>query len=391
MLSFSERLFIRLILMKVTYIPDFLFDGNSFQARAPITIDEGVISSLDFESGAKEVRISGTLAPGFVDLQVNGGGGFLFNHHPTLSTLNKMVLAHSKFGTTALLPTVITSDINTIRSAADAVSEAMTKKLPGIIGIHFEGPHISAAKKGIHDASKIRELSDEEMAVYSRKDLGYKVLTVAPENVSNRQINHLIECGVKVCIGHSGSSYQRAMSAISAGATGFTHLFNAMSPLNSREPGVVGAALNADSCWCGIIMDGLHVHEAAANIAFRCKPKGKLFLVTDAMSTIGSNQNCFELDGREITLEDGALTDNSGTLAGSALDMITAVNNSISAVGMDIGEALRMASRYPGDFLNPNNEFGIFLPGKQANFTQLTTNNGRLEVQRCWINGQPYY
>jgi N-acetylglucosamine-6-phosphate deacetylase len=181
------------------------------------------------------------------------------------------------------------------------------------------------------------------------------------------------------------------MSAISAGAAGFTHLFNAMSPLTSREPGVVGAALTADSCWCGIIMDGLHVHEAAAKIALKCKPKGKLFLVTDAMSTIGSNQNCFELDGREITLSDGALTDASGTLAGSALDMVTAVNNSISALGMDVGEALRMASRYPGNFLDENNEFGTLMPGKQANFTQLIINQGRLQVQHSWINGQPYY
>ncbi|MCG7637760.1 N-acetylglucosamine-6-phosphate deacetylase [Alteromonas sp. CNT1-28] len=377
--------------MKVSYIPDFLFDGDTFHTDVPITVSDGVISSLDIENGAKEVKISGTLAPGFVDLQVNGGGGLLFNHFPTLSTLEKMISAHSRYGTTSMLPTVITSDISTIRRAADAVSEAISKKLPGVIGIHFEGPHISAAKKGIHDASQIRELSDEEMAIYSRQDLGYRLLTVAPENVSSRQIHQLKECGVKVCIGHSGSTYQRAMSAISAGATGFTHLFNAMSPLTSREPGVVGAALTADSCWCGIIMDGLHVHEATANIALKCKPKGKLFLVTDAMSTIGSNQSCFELDGREITLSDGALTDASGTLAGSALDMVTAVNNSISALGMDVGEALRMASRYPGNFLDENNEFGTLMPGKQANFTQLITHQGRLQVQHSWINGQPYY
>jgi N-acetylglucosamine-6-phosphate deacetylase len=272
--------------MLITFIADSYFDGVQFNSSCPITIEDGKIISLDRVAGAKEVRLPGILVPGFIDTQVNGGGGALFNHQPDLKALLALTTSHAKFGTTGVLPTLITSVINKMSMAADTINEALTQNMPGILGVHFEGPHLSAIKKGIHNDEHIRPLSQQELDIFCRDDIGLKIVTLAPENVSCGTIKTLIENDVIVCLGHSNATYQQTVAALDAGATGFTHLFNAMSVLTSREPNMVGAALLDENSWCGLILDGHHVHSATAKLATKAKAKGKMMLVTDSMSTI---------------------------------------------------------------------------------------------------------
>jgi N-acetylglucosamine-6-phosphate deacetylase len=268
----------------------------------------------------------------------------------------------------------------------------MREKIPGIIGVHFEGPHISEPKKGIHSSEYIRELSAQELDIYCRDDLGNKIVTLAPESVTTAQIKLLTEHDVKVCLGHSNASFEVTQAALAAGAMGFTHLFNAMSPLTSRQPNMVGAALLDEHSWCGLILDGHHVHPAVAKLANRAKNNGKMMLVTDSMSTIGSNQQSLDFDGHKIQLLGDKLTSQTGQLAGSALDMITAVNNAQVMLGVSLDESLRMASIYPADFLGLNEKIPQLAIGANADFTLLEYgNNSALHVSQTWIGGKQIF
>lgn len=369
-----------------------MFDGNSIINNQAISFADGKVIAFDSVKGSKEIKVSGLLTAGFIDVQVNGGGGYLFNHDTNLIALEAMVLAHSRYGTTGLLPTLITSDIETINAAANTISFAIKEQMVGIVGVHFEGPHISEPKKGIHSSEHIRALSEQEIAIYCRDDLGVKIVTLAPENVTTAQIKYLIEHDVKVCLGHSNASFEITQAALAAGAVGFTHLFNAMSPLTSREPNMVGAALLDQHSWCGLILDGHHVHPAVAKLATRAKKKGKMMLVTDSMSTIGSSQQTLEFDGHKIQLSDDKLTSQTGQLAGSALDMITAVNNAKMMLDVPLEEALRMASLYPANFLGLNTETPQLAIGANADFTLLEYgNNSALHVSQTWIGGKQIF
>jgi len=378
--------------MITTLIAEQLFDGKRTLLNQAISFENGKVIGFEVMKNAKAIKVSGLLTPGFIDVQVNGGGGYLFNHDRSLTSLKAMVLAHCRYGSTSLLPTLITSDINTITEAADTIALAIKEQLPGIVGIHFEGPHISEPKKGIHSSEHIRALSKEELAVYCRDDLGVKIVTLAPENVSPEQIKELTAHGVKVCLGHSNASFKVTQAALSAGATGFTHLFNAMSPLTSREPNMVGAALLDEQSWCGLILDGHHVHPATAKLATHVKKAGKMMLVTDSMSTIGSKQKTFEFDGHKILLEQDRLTSQTGQLAGSALDMITAVNNARVMLNVSLEEALRMASLYPAEFLGINKYTPQLAIGSNADFTILETgDDSNVHVQQTWIDGKQIF
>jgi len=373
--------------MITTLIADQLFDGKDIHTDRPISFEDGKIIAFDTVAGAKELNVSGLLTPGFIDVQVNGGGGYLFNHETNIQTLTAMTKAHGKYGTTAFLPTLITSDLETLNCAADVISDAISKQLPGVIGVHFEGPHISVPKKGIHSAEHIRELSQQELELYCRDDLGVKIITLAPENVTVETIKILVENQVIVCLGHSNASYEQTQAALDAGATGFTHLFNAMSALTSREPNMIGAALLDEHSWCGLILDGHHVHQATAKLATQAKAKRKMMLVTDAMSTIGSGQSQFEFDGHQIQLSGDKLTSQTGQLAGSALTMITAINNAQTMLNVSLVEALKMASCYPAEFLNENHQRGQLSLGANADFTLLSTTNSSHHVTNTWIGG----
>lgn len=378
--------------MITTLIAEQFFDGIVMHYNQAISFENDKIIALDTVKNAREIPVFGLLVPGFIDIQVNGGGGKLFNDSPTLETLEAMVSAHAKFGTTAMSPTLITDNLPIIEQAANTVSLAMTKKMPGIIGIHFEGPHISVAKKGIHHGDKIRGITAQELAIYCRADLGQKIITIAPETVEPAIIKVLVEHGVHVCLGHSNANYEQTSAALDAGATGFTHLFNAMSPLGSREPNMVGAALEDKLSWCGLILDGHHVSPITARIAYQAKAKHKMMLVTDAMSTIGSEQSSFVFDGHQIHLTGDKLVSNTGKLAGAAIDMITAVNNAVSMLDIPLSEALNMASLYPANFLGIGESRGQLSVGSQADLTLLSTEkSARHSVLSTWVAGTRLY
>ncbi|WP_133182148.1 N-acetylglucosamine-6-phosphate deacetylase [Shewanella decolorationis] len=375
--------------MKFTLIAEQLFDGEAFHRDVPVTIEDGLIASLDTASGAKEIRYPGTLVPGFIDVQVNGGGGALFNSSPTVACIETIGKAHARFGTTGFLPTLITDDVQVMAKAADAVASAVAQKSAGVLGVHFEGPHLSVPKKGVHPQGFIREITEAELAIFCRQDLGIRVVTLAPENVSPEVIRPLVESGVKVCLGHSNADYDTVVAALAAGATGFTHLYNAMSPLGSREPGVVGAAIESETAWCGLIVDGHHVHPAAARVALRAKPRGKVMLVTDAMPPVGmDDETSFELFGTQVLRVGDRLNAVTGELAGCVLDMATAVENSVKMLGLPLGEALRMASLYPAEFLGIAESVGRLAVGQRADLVLLDNQH---KVLANYIAGNAVY
>ena len=375
--------------MKFTLIAEQLFDGEAFHRDVPVTIEDGLIASLDTASGAKEIRYPGTLVPGFIDVQVNGGGGALFNSSPTVACIETISKAHARFGTTGFLPTLITDDVQVMAKAADAVASAVAQKSAGVLGVHFEGPHLSVPKKGVHPQGFIREITEAELAIFCRQDLGIRVVTLAPENVSPEVIRLLVESGVKVCLGHSNADYDTVVAALAAGATGFTHLYNAMSPLGSREPGVVGAAIESETAWCGLIVDGHHVHPAAARVALRAKPRGKVMLVTDAMPPVGmDDETSFELFGTQVLRVGDRLNAVTGELAGCVLDMATAVENSVKMLGLPLGEALRTASLYPAEFLGIAESVGRLAVGQRADLVLLDNQH---KVLANYIAGNAVY
>ncbi|WP_444995786.1 N-acetylglucosamine-6-phosphate deacetylase [Aliikangiella sp. IMCC44359] len=364
-----------------------LFDGDKFIANSEVVVEQGIIKDIVVRDKAvlnplQNELIEDTLVAGFIDVQVNGGGNCLFNQSPDYASLLQIGQAHHQYGTTGWLPTLVTDSYEKMSLAADAVALAQTKELTDILGIHFEGPHLSINKKGIHKAELVREISEKEIDIFCRQDLGKVVVTLAAENVAPQAIKKLVEAGVIVCLGHSDASFEQTQLALEAGASGFTHLFNAMSPMTSRAPGVVGAALLDQDSWCGLIVDGIHVHPATAQIAL--KAKDNIMLVTDAMPPVGSKKVSFEFFGQTITRDGDQLTDQQGRLAGSALDMASAVRNSLRMLNCSAARALNMASLNPAKFLGLELQIGSLQIGKQANMVLL---NKKCEVKSAWIDG----
>ena len=325
-----------------------------------------------------------TLLPGFIDCQVNGGGGVLFNNSPDVAALRRIGSAHRKFGTTGFLPTLISDYTDRMREAIAATHDAIAQGVPGVLGIHLEGPYIAPARKGTHDASKFRVPDAQEIALVTALDNGITLVTLAPERVGAETVRAFVQRGALVCAGHTAASYEEARAGIEAGIRGFTHLYNAMSPLTGREPGAVGAALEDAQAWCGVIVDGHHVHPASLRVALAAKPRGKIFLVTDAMPPVGADDPSYELYGETITARDGVVRNAAGSLAGSALDMATAVRNSVAMLGVPLEEAARMASTYPAEFLGIGDRYGRIAPGYRADLVAL---DGDLQVVATWIGG----
>jgi N-acetylglucosamine-6-phosphate deacetylase len=328
----------------------------------------------------------GTLLPGFIDAQVNGGGGVLFNNAPTVDAIATIARAHRRFGTTGLLPTLISDDLDVMREAIAAVREAIARGVPGVLGIHLEGPYLAPARKGTHDAGKFRVPDAAGIELATSLDNGATLLTLAPEQVPVDAIRAFAGRGAIVAAGHTAASYEQARAGLDAGVRGFTHLYNAMTPLQGREPGVVGAALEDRDSWCGIIVDGVHVHAASLRVALAAKPRGKLFLVTDAMPPVGADSPDYVLYGETITARDGVVRNAEGALAGSALDMATAVRNAVSMLGLPLEEAARMASLYPAQFLGIDGALGRIAPGYRADLVLL---DDALQVATTWIAGEP--
>lgn len=358
-----------------------LFDGDKISYQKYIRVKNGCIDSIG-SLAENEECLPGMLVPGFIDIQVNGGGGFLFNQSPDVETLIGIGSAHHKFGTTGWLPTLVTDNIKKMQQAADAVSDARRVKNTGILGIHFEGPHLSVAKKGVHSAELIRDLGEQEKQLFMRQDLGKVMVTLAPENVAPKLITELVNAGVLVCLGHSNADFETTQSALEAGANCFTHLFNAMSQFTAREPGMVGAALLNKKSYAGIIMDRIHVHPNSAKLAF--SQKENMILVTDAMPPVGCEQSSFEFFGHQVQREGDKLTDRNGSLAGSMLDMNSAVNNTVDILGIEKTQAIKFASKIPARFLGLEKKYGFITKGYNASMLLLDDKGA---IQSSWIDG----
>ena len=360
-----------------------VIDGEFVTGRA-VVIDDGRIASIAEESGAEPFDLQGrTLVPGFIDTQVNGGGDRLFNDDPSVETIAAIGAAHLRVGTTGFLPTLISDDAAKIASAMDAVRSAIAEGVPGVLGVHVEGPFLNVEKKGIHDASKLRPISDEDIALLSRPTGGRTVVTLAPEKVPADAIRRLTDAGVIVCAGHTNASADCIGEALRNGLRGFTHLFNAMSQMTAREPGVVGAALHDENSWCGLIVDGHHVDRRVLQIALRASPLSRFMLVSDAMPSVGGRK-AFMLGDQPITVENGKCVNVDGTLAGSDLDMASAVRNAVSMLGVDLADAVMMASSNPAAFLGLGDELGRIAPGYRASLVLLDKD---LAVAETWIDG----
>jgi len=325
------------------------------------------------------------LLPGFIDSQVNGGGGVLFNDAPSVESIRAIGRAHRRFGTTGFLPTLISTDLDIMARAIAAVRGAIEAGVPGVLGIHIEGPYLSLARKGVHDPAKLRELDASALGLLTSLRGGRTLVTLAPEVTTPQIIEKLVAAGVVVSAGHTNATYAEISTALRHGLTGFTHLFNAMSQLTGREPGAVGAALEDPTSWCGIIVDGAHTDPVVLRIALRCKPHDRFMLVTDAMPSVGTNNDSFELQGRRITVSGSTCLDEDGRLAGSNIDMATCVRNAISMLGLSLPEAVRMASQGPAEFLGLAHDTGRIAPGLRAD---LVLADEGLNVLETWIAGR---
>ena len=381
--------------MKQLLLHARLFDGEQFHAGKAVVLNQGHIEAIIDQPGNQdgfEVHdLTGcVLAPGFVDVQVNGGGGIMLNGETDLNGLEVMADGHRQYGTTTMLPTLISDEWPAMEHVAALIKQAHrhwgeNSSLSAIKGVHFEGPYLNPARKGVHKADILRSVDREALDLLTHPDLGVRLVTVAPEKVGPAFIRDLADRGALVCAGHTAGTYQDMAQALRTGLRGFTHLFNAMSPLNSREPGVVGAAIDSEASWCGLIVDGFHVHPASMRLAIKAKPRGKIMLVTDAMASVGAKEKSFELYGQIITAKHGKCQLSDGTLAGSDLDMMGAVRNCVELLGLPLAEALRMASLYPAAFMRMDTSLGSIAPGFAADLVAFDP--AKWDVRHTWING----
>jgi len=352
-----------------------------------VVIEESRISAIcqQAPNGAERIDLAGQLLlPGFIDVQVNGGGGRLFNDDPSVETISIMAAAHRRFGTTGLLPTLISDNFSVIERAIAAVDAAIDSGVPGVLGIHIEGPFLSRSRRGIHLASMLQPFDDLFVEALCSARHGRTLVTVAPECITPEQIGRLVEGGVIVSAGHSDARYEIVRAAIDAGMTGFTHLFNAMSQLTNRAPGMVGAALEDSRTYAGIIIDGHHIHPATFRVGLNAKGVDRLMLVTDAMPTVGAASDEFMLQGRAIRLEGDRLVSEEGVLAGSTLTMVAAVANAIEQGRIGLEDAVRMASTTPAHFLSLAGETGAIEPGLRADLVAMRDD---FTVTQTWIGG----
>lgn len=353
-------------------------------AMTALCAEDGLIAGFDATASDVIDLEGGWLLPGFIDTQVNGGGGVLFNDEPSVDGIAAIGEAHARFGTTGFLPTLISDRPEVIDRAMRAVEAAITAGVPGVLGIHIEGPFIAEARKGIHNAEMFRVLDPETKALLGSLSRGKTLVTLAPETCAPQDIADLRAMGVTIAAGHTDASYETMTAALAAGVTGFTHLYNAMSPLQHRAPGVVGAALDDRDSYCGLILDGYHVHPAAARIALRCKGADHIMLVTDAMPPVGAENDSFRLGDTVITAVNGKCIDSAGTLAGSALDMASAVRSAVRDLGADIADAAIMAATTPAAFMGLSGVTGALQPGLRADLVWLDKG---LQVKGVWRAG----
>ena len=374
---------------RLALCPSRILTPEGFVRGRCLLVENGRIAAVtslaDCPTDLPRRALDGDVLPGFIDLQVNGGGGVLFNDAPTVEGIAAIGRAHRQFGTTGFLPTLISDDLDVIAQAIEAVDAAIEADVPGVLGIHIEGPFLNPVKKGIHDGSKFRILDEAGIELLCSLRRGRTLVTLAPECAPKGAIRALVDRGVVVAAGHTNASYEEIQASLAEGLSGFTHLFNAMTQLGGRAPGAVGAALECRHCWCGLIVDGHHVHPAAMRIALAAKGPDRLLLVTDAMPTVGSDRQEFSLGGQRITADHGRLLAADGTLAGSSLDMAQAVRNAQRLLGVELEAAVHMASAAPAGVMGLSDRRGAIRPGFSADLVLVDADQAVLET---WIAGR---
>jgi N-acetylglucosamine-6-phosphate deacetylase len=378
---------------KKSFVGATIFDGFNRHLNSALIIMNGKVVEIIPEekvdpSTDQIVLAGGLLTPGFVDLQVNGGGGVLFNDNPSLENLKTICEAHAKLGTTSIMPTLISDSPEVHKRAISVIIDALYYPIKGLVGLHLEGPHLAVARKGAHEERFIRPM--KELDCLELESLANKVrnlmLTIAPEAVLPQQITRLSNAGAVISLGHTDCTFNQAADAVDAGATCATHLFNAMSPFGSREPGLVGAVLNSGKLFSGIIADGFHVNKISINLALQAKKApGALFLVSDSMSTVGSEQTHFFLNDRLITRSQGKLILEDGALAGADISLSDAVRYMVNEVGILQDDAIRMASLIPAKVLGMESEIGCLMPDAQPDFLWIKND---LEIEKVWVGGK---
>ena len=375
--------------MKQALIGSQLFSGKEFFDNRALLIDgENIIDIINEHDIPKNFEIQklngGILSPGFIDLQVNGGGGKLFNNSPDKESLNTIIEAHQHFGTTSIMPTVISDSLNVLKRCTTTISEEIENN-KSLLGVHIEGPFFNVKYRGVHQKQYINTINSDYLNLFeSLKDFPV-MLTLAPECISTKQLKHLKSLGFKILAGHTDASYDQLEEAIKYGLDGFTHLFNAMGQISAREPGVVGSALTFDNATASVIVDLHHVHPSLIQMAYKQKPQGKLFFVSDSMATIHHGEPSFELYDEVVSESNGRIINSEGKLAGSSITQIDAIKNAYQSCNIPLNETLAMASRYPAEYLGVANYLGSLKPDYRADLTHFDLD---FQVHNVWVAGK---
>ena len=375
--------------MKKAITGSKLFNGLDFIEHKALLIDgqniAGIVNEDDIPTDFKVQKLDGgILSPGFIDLQVNGGGGKLFNNSPDNESLNTIISAHQYFGTTSIMPTVISDSLNILQKCTDTISNEI-KNNHSLLGIHIEGPFFNVKYRGVHQKQYINTINASYLSLFEKLDKFPVMLTLAPECISIKQLKHLKSLGFKILAGHTDASYDQLEEAIKYGLDGFTHLFNAMGQISAREPGVVGSALDFDKTSASIIVDLHHVHPSLINLSFKLKPKGRLFFVSDSMATINHGEPSFELYDEVVSESKGRIINSEGKLAGSSITQIDAIKNAYQKCNIPLASAISMATLYPAEYLGVAEHIGQLKKGYRANLAHFDSN---FHVQNVWLAGK---
>ena len=375
--------------MKQAITGSKLFNGIDFIEHKVLLIDDQHIAGIVNENSIPTDFLikkldGGILSPGFIDLQVNGGGGKLFNNSPDKESLNTIISAHQYFGTTSIMPTVISDSLNILQKCTDTISNEIDNN-HSLLGIHIEGPFFNVKYRGVHQKQYINTINASYLNLFETLDKFPVMLTLAPECISIKQLKHLKSLGFKILAGHTDANYDQLEEAVKYGLDGFTHLFNAMGQISAREPGVVGSAFDFDETSASIIVDLHHVHPSLINLSFKQKPKGKLFFVSDSMATINHGEPSFELYDEVVSESNGRIINSEGKLAGSSITQIDAIKNAYQKCSIPLESAISMATLYPAEYLGVSDYIGQLKKGYRADLAHFDSN---FHVQNVWLAGK---
>ncbi len=375
--------------MKQAITGSKLFNGKKFIEHKALLIDDqhiaGIVNEDAIPTDYQVQKLEGgILSPGFIDLQVNGGGGKLFNNSPDKESLNTIISAHQYFGTTSIMPTVISDSLNILQKCTDIISNEINNN-HSLLGIHIEGPFFNVKYRGVHQKQYINTINASYLNLFETLNNFPVMLTLAPECISIKQLKHLKSLGFKILAGHTDANYDQLEEAVKYGLDGFTHLFNAMGQISAREPGVVGSALDFDETSASIIVDLHHVHPSLINLSFKQKPKGKLFFVSDSMATINHGEPSFELYDEVVSESNGRIINSEGKLAGSSITQIDAIKNAYQKCSIPLENAISMATLYPAEYLGVSDYIGQLKKGYRADLAHFDSN---FHVQNVWLAGK---